>query len=92
MYLHKNSVRWKLLDHPDFDNLCNVVDNTMHERAAMGLGLRQSSNIISLFHEDILFNTGQLGEDQPLQLLRTVIYMLGLHLAWRGGSEHNKLR
>ena len=31
MYLHENSVYWKLLDCPDFVTLRNVVDNTMCE-------------------------------------------------------------
>ena len=48
MYLQKNSILWKLLDHPDFNTLKKVVDNTMKERTALGLGVRKSCDIISL--------------------------------------------
>ena len=51
MYLHQNAVYWKMLDHPEFVNLHNVFDNTMRERTAIGLGVRRSSDIISLNHE-----------------------------------------
>ena len=33
-----------------------------------------------------------IGIDTPLKLLRNVIYLLGMHLALRGGVEHNNLR
>ena len=62
MFLSKNSIRWKLLDQPEFLNLRNVLDNTMKERTASGLGVRRSSDIISLSHEDTIFQKGILGE------------------------------
>ena len=64
----------------------------MKELHSKGLGVRRSSDVISLSHEDKLFNLGSLGDSSPLQLLRTVIYMVGLHCTLRGGSEHNNLR
>ena len=33
-----------------------------------------------------------LGEDTAEKLLKTVIYMIGMHCALRGGAEHNKLQ
>ena len=65
MFLHKNNVFWKVLDDPEFVNLCNVLDNTMKERHAMGLGVRKSSEIITLSHETKMFNHGILGENNP---------------------------
>ena len=64
----------------------------MKERTALGLGVRQSSDIILLSHEDKLFVCGALGDENPIQLLRTVLCMLGLHCALRGGVEHQRLR
>ena len=92
MHLHENGVYWKLLDHPEFLSLRNVLDNTMRERTAMGLGVKQSSDIISLANENKLFEIGELGDNNPQQLLNTVIYMVGLHFALRGGVEHQRLR
>ena len=31
MYLHENGIYWRLLDHPQFVTLHNVIDNTMKE-------------------------------------------------------------
>ena len=56
----------------------------MRERTAMGLGVKQSSDIISLANENKLFEIGELGDSNPQQLLNTVIYMVGLHFALRG--------
>ena len=92
MYLHEAGVYWRLLENPEFVNLRNIVDNTMKERHAMGLGVRNSAEVISLEHKNSMFESGVLGEDTPVKLLRTVIYMIGLHCALRGGLEHSTLR
>ena len=92
MYLNECGICWKLLDWPQFVNLRNVVDNTMKERHSMGLGVRTSAEVISLQQENLMFESGVLGEDTPIKLLRTVIYMVGLHCALRGGVEHSNLR
>ena len=92
MYFNEHSIYWKLLDEADFVYFKNVVDNTMKERHAEGLGVRQSSEIISIACEDQLFSSGVLGDDTPLKLLRTTIYMMGLHCALHGQMEHNKLQ
>ena len=92
MYLHKNSIFWKLLEQAEFLPLRNVVDNTMKEHHSVGLGVHKSSDIITLDHEDTLFEKKILGESTPEQLLKTVIYMIGMHCALRSGAEHNDLR
>ena len=46
---------------------------------------------ISMQQENRMFEANALGESEPEQLLRTVIYLLGLHLALRGGVEHTRL-
>ena len=92
MHLQQNGVYWKLLDDVEFFKLRNIVDNTMKERHAQGLGVRKSCNIISMTDEDRMFQCKALGDENPQMLLRTVIYMMGLHLALRGGVEHTRLR
>ena len=76
MHFHENGVFWKLLDDSEFQTLRNVLDNTMKECTALGLGVRKSSSIISLQHENVMFETGALGDGNPEQLLKTVIYMM----------------
>ena len=92
MFMQENGINWKLLDGEQFPVLRNVLDNTMKERTAEGLGSRQSSAIIAMKDENTMFNMGVLGDENAQQLLDTVIYMLGLHLALRGGVEHSRLR
>ena len=48
LYLQENAINWKLLDGENFSVLKNVLDNTMKERTAQGLGIRKSSSTISL--------------------------------------------
>ena len=52
MHLHENNLFWKLYDETEFLTLKDVVDNTMKERHSNGLGVRKSSDVISLSHED----------------------------------------
>ena len=91
MFLHERGVYWHLLDHPEFVKLRNVIDNTMKERYAMGLGVKKSAEVISMQCESKMFDEGVLGEDSPEKLLKTIIYMMGMHCALRGGMGHNKL-
>ena len=66
MFLHQNGINWKLLEGDEFLSLRNVVDNTMKERHALGMGVKNSSEVISLAHEDKLFKSGVL--EIPMQL------------------------
>ena len=92
MFLHENGIMWKLIDGDNFVGLRNVLDNTMKERHSLGYGVRQSAEVISLAHEDKLFESGVIGLDSPQKLLHGVLYLLGMHAALRGGVEHNNLR
>ena len=65
MYLHQNDVFWKVLDHAEFVTLRNVLDNMMHEHTVLGLGVKNSSEIISLEKENKLFVVGELGDSNP---------------------------
>ena len=92
MFLHSNGVNWKLLDGSSFVGLRNVLDNTMKQRHAAGLGVRKSSEIITPRVERTLIDSGVIGLDTPQKLLNGVIYFLGIYLALRGVAEHNNLR
>ena len=43
MFLHENSINWRLLKDSEFLLLCDVVDNRMKERHALGQGVQKSS-------------------------------------------------
>ena len=91
MHLHGNNIMWRLIEGEDFYQLRNVLDNTMKKRTASWLWVHQSASVISLEQEDLMFSKGILGDENSTQLLKTVIYLLGLHLALRSGVEHEIL-
>ncbi len=91
-YLERTGHHWKLIDGEEFLPLKFTLDNLMKERAAMGLGKRKSSSPISIAEENTLWEKGVLGTDCPDTLHDTLLFLLGLHLALRGGKEHKDLR
>lgn len=73
-------------------DLYYTLDNFMKQRTTAGLGRKVSANIVTLDAEEKMWAEGILGEDHPKQLVDTVLYLLGIHLALRGGEEHRRLR
>ena len=92
MHLRKKKIGWRLLDPVQFLDLRNTIDNIMKERTAKGLGKENPSLPISFAMEELLWQKGILGESNPIQLMHTVCYLLGLHCALRGRGEHYCLR
>lgn len=56
------------------------------------MGEKRSSDAISFEAEEILWQKNILGSTSPDQLRDTVLYLVGLNFALRGGDEHKKLR
>ena len=48
---------------------------------------RHSADIISLEHEDKLFNQGIFGDESPMHLLHTMIYLMRMHCSLMGGLK-----
>jgi hypothetical protein len=90
--LEGKGVYWKLLDGDEFITLRNTVDFLMKERAAKGLGVRNSSLPATLAIQSRLWDLGVLGSDTPEKLRDTLQFLLGYHFALRGGKEHRRLR
>ncbi len=72
--------------------LCFTLDNVMKQRAKAGLGLKQSAQVISVTDEEKMWADRVLGDSNPDQLRNTLMYLLGINLALRGGEEHQQLR
>ena len=53
---------------------------------------RKQAAIITLGEEDFLWSKGVLGSENAKQLLNTMVYLIGLNFALRGGQEHRTLR
>ena len=47
---------------------------------------------ITLDHENLMWEHGVLGSNQPKQLVSTLLYMFGIHFALCAGAEHCALR
>lgn len=78
--------------HVLFKQLRESLDAVMKEGTANGNGLQTKQvNIITTAHETILLNKGILGKENPKQLLRTLVFKMGLSFALRSGKEHRDL-
>ena len=92
-FLNQNDVPWKLIEDPKFIDVRTVLDNTMKERVLNNVGLvKKQAQMITIEHENYLWETGVLGEDTPDKLRSTVLFLLGINLALRAGDEHYDLR
>ena len=80
MHLQQDGLNWKLIDGVGFSQLHNVLDNTMKERTAMGLGSSKLTSVISLAQESLLFDKGLLGltsvSQQLVQSVDTKLLLL----------------
>ena len=82
----------KLLSHPEYICIQNACDNIMKKRAEEGLGLKtKQAEVIDSNKENFLWASGILGNRTPLQLLDTVVFLIGLNYALRSGDEHRNL-
>ena len=79
-------------DEGPFADLFNFVDNTMKDRVSEGLGVVCSSTPITIEMENQRWQSGVLGEHTPTQLMETVLFLIGINSALRGGAEHKRLR
>ena len=94
MYLATQGIYWKLLSDKDdvFMELYNVVDNMMKALTEKGKGVVKSATPVTSSMEEQMWKSGVLGEDIPSQLADTVMFLLGINLALRGGEEQKHLR
>ena len=91
-YLHQNNIFWKLIDGPEFIDVCTILDNLMKERAQQNIGLvKKQASFIPLQFENELWNKGVLGEVTPDKLCDTVLFLLGINLGLCACEEHYDL-
>ncbi len=90
-YLETQGHKWKLIDDPVFIRFKNTLDNIMKERSKAGLGRTVSVTPISISDEEKMWVDGVLGEDDPETLRDTLVFLLGMIFALRGGHEQRNL-
>ena len=93
--LHSNKVPLNIFDKSDmrFRDLHMTLDTVCVSLRKEGVGTEvKHADVVSVEHEDILWNKGVLGIASPESLLRAMFYTVGLHFSLRGGQEHRDLK
>ena len=71
----------------------NNLDNRMKELVSLGFVRKnEQAEPITQEEEDLMWRNGVLGEDNPEQLLHTIMFLFGVHFSLRGGEEHKNLK
>ncbi len=91
-FFEKKGLMLKLIDGLEFQNVKFTLDNLMKSCTFDRVGVLQRANVISETDEESMWTGGTLGEDTPDKLRDTVMYLLGISCALRGGQEHRNLR
>ena len=86
MYLNTKKLYWKLLAKGDdvFCDLYYVVDNVIKDAAKKGLGIVKHATPVLFGMEETMWDSGVLGESNPVQLHNTLMFMLGVNLCLWG--------
>ncbi len=92
MHFDKMGKQWKLIDGLEFLQVKHTLDNLMKSRSLQNVGSEnKSADPISLEAENLMWRSGVLGEDMPVKLRDTVMFLIGLSFALRGGEEQRRL-
>ena len=82
-----------LFKDQEFSMFHNVSDSEMKRLQAVGLETGQrKAEVISFEDEELLWERGILGDDNPQSLLDTMLFMNGLYFALRDRKEHRQLQ
>ena len=62
-HLRLHKIMWRIIDGPEFQNLKNILDNVMKQRAQMNIGTtKKQAELISYEYEQKLWCDNVLGE------------------------------
>ncbi|XP_021345205.1 uncharacterized protein LOC110445118 [Mizuhopecten yessoensis] len=93
LYLDTLDKRYKFLTDEGFLQIRNTLDNIMKEKSKNNVGGPKKQALpISEEEEDVMWSKHVLGDDTPEKLINTMVYLIGLNFALRGGQEHRNLR
>ena len=87
-YLFVNKIKWNLTEDSDFEEVQNVLDNVMQERAQANVGVvPKRAEIISYEDEEKLWKEGLLGEDTPDKLRNTLLFLFGINMLFSSSGR-----
>ena len=64
----------------------------MKKIQSLGIGTKKQAEPLNIDEEELLWQTGQLGDHSPQALVDTMLFMNGVYFALRSGGEHRNLR
>ena len=92
-YLRISGITVDIFKDKEFIKFQNVLDSEMKRLQALGLGTKQrKAEVVNCEDEEAMWEKRILGGGNPQSLLNTMVYMIGLYFALRGGKEHRQLR
>ena len=73
-YVRMNGMNVDFFKNKEFSEFCNILDSEMKRLQAVGLGTRQrKAEVISFEDEELMWEKGILGDDNPQSLLDTML-------------------
>ena len=82
-----------VLEQPEFKLLRDSLDSEMKRLISEGVGVQvKQTEPLSKDEEDILWNKGLLGSENPRIFLNTIVFVLEKCFALKGGQEHRSLK
>ncbi len=93
MYFNSKGVYYKFMQDADFTDIHNTLDNTMKKLSKLGkITHKEKAQPFILSEEDAMWCDGILGQDNPEQLINTLMYLLGVHLSLRAIDKYKALK
>ena len=93
MYCHSKGVYYKFMQDADFADIHNTLDNTMKKLSKLSkITCKEKAQPFILSEEDAMWHDGILGQDNPEQLINTLMYLLGVHLSLRAIDKYKALK
>ena len=81
-----------LFKDPAFTEFRDTLDAEMKRIQSLGIGTKKRQAEPLTDEEEMLWQTGQLGDHSLQTLVDTMVFMNGMYFALRSGGEHRNLR
>ena len=92
-FFKENGLAYKFFDDDTFFGTRNTLNNRIKALAKEGKVAPHVKAVpISVAEEEELWSCGILGDDTPVKLVDTLLYLLGLHFSLCAADEHKNLK